>query len=149
MIHAFQAASASHDISSANKTLNASLVGEAFPRGRGVDERAARAAAEARKKAAARGLAIRPHGISVPVQALSQVPEIYNIINPGMSPNASKPEEADKTKKVNGHPSRGSGNVQDGEVSLEKRDETLAGLSGSGLPALGAERKKSKAKVAA
>ncbi|KAL8155095.1 clustered mitochondria protein [Apium graveolens] len=147
LVHAFQAAAVSSPASgSANKTLNAAMVGEAFPRGRGVDERAARAAAEARKKAAARGLSIRPHGISVPVQALSQVPEIYNIINPGVAPNVPKPEEADKTKKVNGHPPRASGTVQDGQVKLEKGDETLAGLSGSSLPALGAEKKKSKAK---
>lgn len=125
------------------------MVGEAFPRGRGVDERAARAAAEARKKAAARGLSIRPHGSSVPVQALSQVPEIYKIVNPVIAPNVPKPEEADKTKKVNGHPPKASGTVQDGQVKLEKGDETLAGLSGSSLPALGAEKKKSKAKVGA
>lgn len=149
LIHAFQAASASNNASgSANKTLNASMVGEAFPRGRGVDERAARAAAEARKKAAARGLLIRPHGSSVPVQALSQLPEIYNLINPGITSNVPKTEEADKTKKVNGHPPRGSGNVQDGEVKQEKRDGAPVGL-GSGLSALGSEKKKSKAKVAA
>ncbi|KAK1369911.1 clustered mitochondria protein-like [Heracleum sosnowskyi] len=142
------AASASNP-SSANKTLNAAIIGEVFPRGRGVDERAARAAADARKKAVAKGLPIRPHGISVPVQALSQVPEIYNITNPGTAPNVPKPEEADKTKKVNGQPSRASGTVQDGEVLLVKGDEMLAGLSGSSLPALGAEKKKSKAKVGA
>uniref|UniRef100_A0A175YGS5 Clustered mitochondria protein homolog n=1 Tax=Daucus carota subsp. sativus TaxID=79200 RepID=A0A175YGS5_DAUCS len=149
LIHAFQAATASNYASgSVNKNLNASVVGEAFPRGRGVDERAARAAAEARKKAAARGLLIRPHGVSVPVQTLSQLPEIYNLINPGLTPNVPKPEEADKAKKVNGHPPRGSGNAQDGEVKVEKRAETPAGL-GAGISALGPEKKKSKAKVAA
>ncbi|KAG2372212.1 Clustered mitochondria protein [Vigna angularis] len=44
---------------STNKSLNAAIMGEALPRGRGIDERAARATAEVRKKAAARGLQVQ------------------------------------------------------------------------------------------
>lgn len=83
MIQAFQAASAGGASGSTNTTT---VPGENFPRGsgRGVDERSARAVAEARKKAAARGLLIRPHG--VPVPAMPPLTQLLNIINSGMTP---------------------------------------------------------------
>ncbi|KAA8520267.1 hypothetical protein F0562_014523 [Nyssa sinensis] len=97
LINAFQAAAAAGGSgssgSSVNKSLNAGIIGDALPRGRGVDERAARAAAEVRKKAAARGLLIRPHG--VPVQALPPLTQLLNIINSGMTPDAVNNEESD------------------------------------------------------
>ncbi|XP_076893132.1 clustered mitochondria protein-like [Bidens hawaiensis] len=85
LIQAFQAASGGASGSGGNTAVG----GENFARGgRGVDERSARAVAEARKKAAARGLLIRPHG--VPVQAMPPLTQLLNIINSGMTPeNAS------------------------------------------------------------
>lgn len=55
LLHAFQAVGASGS-SNINKSLNASVVGEGLPRGRGIDERAAKATAVVRKKAAAKGV---------------------------------------------------------------------------------------------
>lgn len=83
LIQAFQAASAG---GASGSTNNTTVPGENFPRGsgRGVDERSARAVAEARKKAAARGLLIRPHG--VPVPAMPPLTQLLNIINSGMTP---------------------------------------------------------------
>lgn len=119
------------------------MVGEALPRGRGVDERAARATAEARKKAAARGLVIRPHGL--PNQALpAQIKQLLNIINSGKTPDAVNNEEAaDGIKKeANGHPPNASGDVQEDELKPKKQDETPVGL-GSGLSALEPKKQKS------
>ncbi|XP_076911185.1 clustered mitochondria protein-like [Bidens hawaiensis] len=80
LIQAFQAASGGASGSGGN-----AVGGENFARGgRGVDERSARAVAEVRKKAAARGLLIRPHG--VPVQAMPPLTQLLNIINSGMTP---------------------------------------------------------------
>lgn len=81
LIQAFQAASGGAASASGGSNT---VGGENFPRGRGIDERSARAVAEARKKAAARGLLIRPHG--VPVQALPPLTQLLNIINSGMTP---------------------------------------------------------------
>ncbi|RWR77799.1 clustered mitochondria protein isoform X4 [Cinnamomum micranthum f. kanehirae] len=85
LVQAFQAAAGGPGVAGAsvNKSLNAAIMGETpLPRGRGVDERAARAAAEVRKKAAARGLLVRPHG--VPVQAVPPLTQLLNIINSGV-----------------------------------------------------------------
>ncbi|KAL6981661.1 hypothetical protein U1Q18_023286 [Sarracenia purpurea var. burkii] len=144
LIHAFQAAAAaggsgSSSGASLNKSLNSAKTGEAFPRGRGVDERAARAAAEVRKKAAARGLLIRPHG--VPVQALPPLTQLLNIINSGMTPDAAavnNTETGEAKKEANGYPSSGPSDVQ---------DQAPVGL-GTGLAALDAKKQKTKPKVA-
>ena len=86
LIQAFQAAATAGGSGSSgtsvNKSLNVAIIGDNPPRGRGVDERAARAAAEVRKKAAARGLLIHPHG--VPIQAMhilqmaQRIPKMMN-----------------------------------------------------------------------
>uniref|UniRef100_A0A2N9JBF1 CLU central domain-containing protein n=1 Tax=Fagus sylvatica TaxID=28930 RepID=A0A2N9JBF1_FAGSY len=117
LIHAFQAAAAAGGSGSSgtsvNKSLNAAVIGENLPRGRGVDERAARAAAEVRKKAAARGLLIRPHG--VPVQALPPLTQLLNIINSGMTPDAAGGGETDGVKtEANGH------------LKVDSKDDQLA-----------------------
>ncbi|XP_050281892.1 clustered mitochondria protein-like [Quercus robur] len=91
---------------SVNKSLNAAIVGDNPPQGRGVDERAARAATEVRKKATARGLLIHPHGVSV--QAMPPLTQLLNIINSCMTPDATEGGETDGVKKeANGHPSNG------------------------------------------
>lgn len=148
LIHAFQAAAAAggSGTSSINKSINAAIMGETIPRGRGVDERAARAAAEARRKAAARGLLIRPHG--VPVQALPPLTQLLDIINSGMTPDAVNNEEANGVKK------EASVQPSSGPVDYEK-DQTLGqegqapvGL-GKGLASLDARKQKTKTKAAA
>lgn len=147
LIHAFQAAAVAGGSGSsgatANKSLNAAIMGEALPRGRGMDERAARAAAEVRKKAAARGLVVRPHG--VPVQALPPLTQLLNIINSGATPDAVDNGNADGAKEeANGMPP---------SESDVKKDQTIpeqapVGL-GKGLSSLDAKKQKAKPKAGA
>nr|QKE11183.1 tetratricopeptide repeat (TPR)-like superfamily protein 1 [Erythranthe lewisii] len=154
LMQAFQAAavaggSSSGSSSSANnKSLNSAVIGESLPRGRGVDERAARAAAEVRKKAAARGLLIRPHG--VPVQAMPPLTQLLNIINSGMTPEAAVNNDntdGGVKKEGNGHTSNG---VQDSEVDKPKQGQqeqaAPVGL-GSGLASLDSKKQKAKVKA--
>ncbi|KAF2293628.1 hypothetical protein GH714_003502 [Hevea brasiliensis] len=150
LIQAFQAAAAAggsgSSSASVNKSLNAAIIGETLPRGRGVDERAARAAAEVRKKAAARGLLIRPHG--VPVQALPPLTQLLNIINSGMTPDAVDNEEANSVKKeANGQPSDGAVDTKKDEIPAPE-DPAPVGL-GKGLASLDTKKQKSKPKAAA
>uniref|UniRef100_A0A7N2R295 Uncharacterized protein n=1 Tax=Quercus lobata TaxID=97700 RepID=A0A7N2R295_QUELO len=126
LIQAFQATTTARGSggsgTSVNKSLNAAIIGDNPPRGRGVDERAARAAAEVRKKAAARGLLIRPHG---------------------------KVGETDGVKKeANGHPSNGPVDSKNDELTSWQEDQAPVGL-GTGLAALDAKKQKAKAKAAA
>ncbi|XP_073268785.1 clustered mitochondria protein isoform X2 [Populus alba] len=151
LLHAFQAAAAAGgsgsggSSSSINKSLNAAIVGEALPRGRGVDERAARAAAEARKKAAARGLLIRSHG--VPVQALPPFTQLLNIVNSGATPDSINNEEASGvSNEANGQSSNDPVDKQKDQTS--GKDQAPIGL-GKGLKSLDAKKEKAKAKVAA
>ncbi|KAJ6964710.1 clustered mitochondria protein-like [Populus alba x Populus x berolinensis] len=151
LLHAFQAAAAAGgsgsggSSSSINKSLNAAIVGEALPRGRGVDERAARAAAEARKKAAARGLLIRSHG--VPVQALPPFTQLLNIVNSGATPDSINNEEASGvSNEANGQSSNDPVDKQKDQTS--GKEQAPIGL-GKGLKSLDAKKEKAKAKVAA
>lgn len=114
------------------------MIGDAAPRGRGIDERAARAAAEVRKKAAARGLLVRPHG--VPVQAMPPLTQLMNIINSGMTPDTTENGNADGAKKeANGPPSSDSTAAQ---------EPAPVGL-GKGLSSMDAKKQKSKPKAGA
>ncbi|KAA8515704.1 hypothetical protein F0562_018685 [Nyssa sinensis] len=151
LIQAFQAAAVAGGSGSSgtsvNKSLNAAIMGEALPRGRGVDERAARAAAEVRKKAAARGLLIRPHG--VPVQSLPPLTQLLNVINSGMIPDSVNNEEIDGAKnEANGHPSNGPGDAQEDQSQPGQQEQAPVGL-GLGLAALDAKKQKTKPKVTA
>lgn len=132
LIQAFQAAAAaggtSNSVPPANKSSSSGVIS-----GRGVDERAARAAAEVRKKAAARGLLIRPHG--VPVQALPPLTQLLNIVNSGATPDASNSEASADT--TNGLP--------DPSGDRLKPDEAPVGL-GSGLASLDTKKSKTKTK---
>uniref|UniRef100_A0A2N9JBE0 Uncharacterized protein n=1 Tax=Fagus sylvatica TaxID=28930 RepID=A0A2N9JBE0_FAGSY len=128
LIHAFQAAAAAGGSGSSgtsvNKSLNAAVIGENLPRGRGVDERAARAAAEVRKKAAAMG----------PLDT---------------STWRSKGGETDGVKtEANGHPSDGPVDSKDDQLTSGQEDQAPVGL-GTGLASLDAKKQKAKAKVAA
>lgn len=154
ILKAFQAAaggSGNAGASSANKSLNAAIIGESLPRGRGVDERAARAAAEMRKKAAARGLLVRQNG--VPVQALPPLTQLLNIINSGATaseaqPNAqaNEPEgEANNGSTLNGT----SVGTKDANGSVENRDDQGPVGLGTSLASLDSKKQKSKPKATA
>ncbi|PNX64122.1 clustered mitochondria protein-like, partial [Trifolium pratense] len=141
----------------ANKSLNAAMMGEAaLPRGRGIDERAARAAAEVRKKAAARGLLVRPHG--VPVQAVPPLTQLLNIINSGTTPDAADNGNADGATKdegvskkqvnganneANGPPSSDSTDAEKSVVPEQEQEQAPVGL-GKGLSSLDIKKQKSK-----
>ncbi|OVA10333.1 Protein of unknown function DUF727 [Macleaya cordata] len=146
LIQAFQAAAAGGSGNSSaptNKSLSAAIMGETLPRGRGVDERAARAAAEVRKKAAARGLLVRPHG--VPVQALPPLTQLLNIINSGTTPET----EAEEPKKetTDGEVSTTNDQeVKENGSSVGQEAQAPVGL-GSGL-ALDPKKQKAKTKAA-
>lgn len=148
-MQAFQAAAIAggpgSSSSSANKSLNAAMIGESLPRGRGVDERAARAAAEVRKKAAARGLLIRPHG--VPVQALPPLSQLLNIINSGATPDAANNGEANGVNDTNSHQANGSVDAKADQPPSSGEGQAPVGL-GKGLASLDAKKQKSKAKAA-
>ncbi|KAL4562037.1 hypothetical protein LXL04_034226 [Taraxacum kok-saghyz] len=128
LMHAFQAASAGGASGSGGGGSNNTVSGENFQRGGGrggVDERSARAVAEARKKAAARGLLIRPHG--VPVQALPPLTQLLNIINSGMTPDTNGPVDPQ------------------GQGQGQGQGQTPVGL-GPGLGALDPKKQKQAAK---
>ncbi|KAJ6424643.1 hypothetical protein OIU84_025423 [Salix udensis] len=152
LLHAFQAAAAAaggsgsgSSSSSINKSLNAAIAGETLPRGRGVDERAARAAAEVRKKAAARGLLIRPHG--VPAQALPPFTQLLDIINSGATQDpVNKEEVGGVNNEANGQSSNDP--VDKHKDQTSGQDQAPIGL-GKGLKSLDAKKEKAKAKVAA
>ncbi|KAK7271601.1 hypothetical protein RJT34_27637 [Clitoria ternatea] len=149
LIHAFQAAAVAGGSgssgASANKSLNAAMIGEALPRGRGIDERAARAAAEVRKKAAARGLLVRPHG--VPVQAMPPLTQLLNIINSGAASDAVDNGNGDTAnKEANGVPSTDAKKGQSDSVPVQ--EQAPVGL-GKGLSSLDSKKQKSKPKAGA
>nr|KYP49168.1 Protein KIAA0664 isogeny family [Cajanus cajan] len=149
LVHAFQAAAVAGGSGSsgatANKSLNAAIMGEALPRGRGIDERAARAAAEVRKKAAARGLLVRPHG--VPVQAFPPLTQLLNIINSGATPDGVDNGSADGAKEANGI-SSSDPTVVKKNPSIPVQEQGPVGL-GKGLSSLDAKKQKSKTKAGA
>ncbi|KAJ1280732.1 hypothetical protein BS78_04G255400 [Paspalum vaginatum] len=78
-----------------NRSLNAAVVGEGVPRLRGVDERAARATAEARKKAAARGLNVR-NGPA----ATDELAQILKLINSAASASSTSSTAATASTQV-------------------------------------------------
>ncbi|KAL1199844.1 Clustered mitochondria protein [Cardamine amara subsp. amara] len=129
LIHAFQNAAAT----GRSNALNSAVLGEAQPRGRGFDERAARAAAEVRKKAAAKGLLVRPQG-GVPVQAMPPLSQLQNKINTGTSDSSEKCGE------------NGEAKVQEKKESSENGKTESQGPAGLGAGLTSLDRKKQKAK---
>ncbi|RWR82845.1 clustered mitochondria protein isoform X4 [Cinnamomum micranthum f. kanehirae] len=98
LVQVFQAAAGGYGASgsSVNKSINPVIMGETHTWGRGVDERAARATAEVRKKAAARGLLVRPH--LVPVQAVPPLTQLLNI-NSGVASDAPPDAQGNEPNK--------------------------------------------------
>ncbi|KAK8639882.1 hypothetical protein V6N13_138248 [Hibiscus sabdariffa] len=148
LVHAFQAAAAAGGSGSSsasfNKSLNAAMVGETLPRGRGFDERAARAAAEVRKKAAAKGLLTRSHGM--PVQAVPPLTQLLNMINMGATPEVG---DGGERKEANGHHNPNAPvDAKKDESTISKQGEAAAPVGlGTGLASLDAKKQKSKLKV--
>lgn len=143
LLKAFQAAAAS---SSGASPLG---LGDSLPRGRGFDERAARAAAEVRKKAQAKGLLVRPQG--VPVQATPHLEQLLNIINAGASPDASADLQADESRKgaTDGDApfENGSSVASENESRTpDVKDQAPVGL-GMGLSSLDSKKQKQKPKA--
>ncbi|XP_068641085.1 clustered mitochondria protein-like isoform X2 [Aristolochia californica] len=122
-----------------NKSISAALVGENLPRGRGVDERAARAAAEVRKKAAARGLHVRTHGAQV--QTLPPLAQLLNMINSGATSNVQADAQANELKTESS--SNGAGNVKE-KGSLKSQEEPAPVGLGTSLASLDSRKQKSK-----
>ncbi|KAG6557739.1 hypothetical protein Mapa_000505 [Marchantia paleacea] len=140
----------------------AALLGDALPRPRGMDERAARAAAEARKKAAARGLNIRPQSGMAGGQGMPPLGDLLSLINSGKvappaktAPAASSSKAATAVKGVTsvnegkkatadaGKPN--SETAAEANGSAEGKVEKVAPLGlGGGLGGLGIESKKRK-----
>ncbi|XP_027357190.1 clustered mitochondria protein-like [Abrus precatorius] len=149
LIHAFQAATVAggsgSSSSSANNSLNAALIGETLPRGRGIDERAARAAAVVRRKAAARGL-LRPHGGQL--QAMPPLTQLLNIINSGITPDAVENGDADVAVKKKDISSDATDAKNETSKPVQEQvppdqEQAPVGL-GKGLASLDAKKRKSK-----
>ncbi|KAL3622462.1 hypothetical protein CASFOL_033873 [Castilleja foliolosa] len=139
LLQAFQAAAVSGSSSNSNPSSNKLSGAGEVPRGRGVDERAVRAAAEARKKAAAKGFLKRPQG--VPVQALPPLNQLLNIIN---SPDTTK--EATVKKENEGGTSNGVKKPEEDKSKPSQQDQGPVGL-GSGLASLDSKKQKTKVKA--
>ncbi|KAH9321375.1 hypothetical protein KI387_016014 [Taxus chinensis] len=160
LIQAFQAATGgstgSRSRTSLNKAATAVLMADTLPRGRGMDERGARAAAEVRKKAAARGLNVRPQG--VPAQSLPQLTELLNMINSSIASKAPRTDssststhEAGKESNTNSETeiktAENCGEEARENVSEENlEDKAPLGL-GAGLTSFDNKKQKSKPKA--
>ncbi|KAL6495668.1 hypothetical protein OROGR_030231 [Orobanche gracilis] len=144
LLQAFQAAAvASGSSSNSNPSANSSpSIGETLPRGRGVvDERAARATAEARKKAAAKGFLKRPQGVAI--EALPPLDQIIHIINSGIGPDNIVNNEGVK-KEVEGNQVN---NPEGDKSNANQQDKGPVGL-GLGLASLDSKKQKAnKAKA--
>ncbi|KAJ4753110.1 hypothetical protein LUZ62_087515 [Rhynchospora pubera] len=142
LVQAFQAMSNNSATPGVNRSLNAAAVGEGLPRGRGIDERAARAAAEIRRKAAARGQPLRQNSAAVPTgQNLptSSLTQLLNIINSGEVPANSADAKVESSGNANG-------NVGNGNGTLHKGEEKKAAPVGLGT-SLEPKKQKSKSKT--
>uniref|UniRef100_A0A0D9YXF5 Clu domain-containing protein n=1 Tax=Oryza glumipatula TaxID=40148 RepID=A0A0D9YXF5_9ORYZ len=125
-----------------NRSLNAAVVGEGVPRVRGVDERAARATAEVRKKAAARGLNVRSGQAPDYMSNLSQ---ILNYLGSAKAPTASgstpataaatsataSTQNASEGQQSNGPPQNGTAGNTNGPSSKKSGGSTPVGLGTS------------------
>lgn len=128
LLQAFQVAAAARAAGGSSNT--SAVVGDNLPRGRGVNERSARAVAEARKKAAARGVFLRNHGLP---QTSASFAQILNAINSGVVPAAVPNVESSEAKQevVDERPPESS-ETKDGSGSGSDKDKAPVGL-GTGL----------------
>ncbi|XP_057521478.1 clustered mitochondria protein isoform X2 [Amaranthus tricolor] len=139
LLKGLQAAAAGGSRSSAaslNKSLNAAMIGEAVPRGRGVDERAARAVAAVRKKADAKRQLTRSH--NAPAQTVTQP---MNARNSGTvsEPKAEKVVSVDR-KEVSHN------DLTKEDFPVEQQNQAPVGLI-TGLASLDSKKQKAKPNV--
>lgn len=141
ILQAFHAAAAAGSSrtsgNSSNRSLNAALLGETLPRRRGIDERAARAAAEVRKKAAARGVLLRPQDVQT--QTPPSVAQLLNMIN-----SVNSAETNGVNENANGQVSNGTAVPGNVEASKEE-NQAPVGLGKTST--LNAKKHKPKTKV--
>ncbi|KAL6912229.1 hypothetical protein ACP4OV_001034 [Aristida adscensionis] len=151
ILQAMKAAAIQSGEGSANvsRSLNAAVVGEGVPRLRGVDERAARATAEARKKAAARGLNVRngPNGPSA--NSAAELAQILKLINSAASASATSATADNEKSASEGQASNGpapNGTTQEAkDVDTNGQSAKSGGNAPVGLGA-SLELKKQKSK---
>ena len=126
-----------------NKSLNAAVAGEGVPRGRGFDERAAKATAEARKKAAARGVNLR-NGPAT--NSVSDLNKILSMINSAASASATSP--AANARKNESEGSQSNGPALNGVKEAKDTNHLSPKADGQTPVGLGAslELKKQKSK---
>ncbi|CAL4885019.1 unnamed protein product [Urochloa decumbens] len=103
-----------------NRSLNAAVVGEGVPRLRGVDERAARATAEARKKAAARGLNVRSGPAAN--NASVELAQVIKLINSATAASSTSATANNQESASEGQASNGP--AQNGTASVAKATDT-------------------------
>lgn len=116
---------------------------EGLPRGRGIDARAARAAAEIRRKAAARGQQLRQNPAAAPTgQNLSaSLSQLLNIINSGEVPASGAGVKAESSG--NGSVGNENGNGNETLRPVEEKTTAPVGLGTSLEP----KKQKSKSKA--
>jgi protein TIF31 len=145
LYQAVQAAAIKYGDGSANvkKSLNAAVVGENVTRGRGVDERGAKATAEVRKKAAARGLNLR-NGPAA--NRASELNHILNLINSAASASAASPTA--NTQRTESEGPQSNGPALNGAKEAKDTNRLSAKVDGQTPVGLGAslELKKQKSK---
>ncbi|KAF0935157.1 hypothetical protein E2562_030438 [Oryza meyeriana var. granulata] len=133
-----------------NRLLNAAVVGEGVPRVRGVDERATRATAEARKKAVARGLNVRSGQAP---DHMSNISQILNYLDSAKASTASatpasatlataSTQNASEGRQSNGATQNGTAGNTNGPSSKKSGGSTPVGLGTS----LELKKQKSKQK---
>lgn len=137
-MQAFQAGAMASGAGSSSSSINQSVNSKA----RGFDERAAKAAAEVRKKAAARGIPVRsnPNNTQVQPQALRPPSQLFNIMNPttvSPTPTDNKEKTDDLKKKAK----------EENSTAMEGgQGQPPVGL-GRGLGSLDSKKQKAKLKV--
>ncbi|KAM0876493.1 hypothetical protein ACQ4PT_036120 [Festuca glaucescens] len=145
LYQAVQAAAIKYGDGSANvkKSLNAAVVGEGVPRGRGVDERGAKATAEVRKKAAARGVHLR-NGPAA--NRVSELNHILNLINSAASASSASPTA--NTQRTESEGPQSNGPALNGAKEAKDTNRLSAKVDGQAPVGLGAslELKKQKSK---
>ncbi|PIA53471.1 hypothetical protein AQUCO_00900217v1 [Aquilegia coerulea] len=121
---------------SANQSMGSTMLGENLQRGRGVDERGARARAGATKKAAAKGIVARQQVIP---------PHLLDVLNSGTSPEAQSNAQSVAPKKDTNSVANEQGDGKE-NGSVMDQDKAPAGL-GAGLGALNPKKQKVKPKA--
>ncbi|KAL3680571.1 hypothetical protein R1sor_023527 [Riccia sorocarpa] len=116
LVQAFQAAAGPGGRGAISKAAAAAaLLGDGLPRPRGMDERAARAAAEVRKKAVARGLNVRPQSSPQVGQGMPPLGDLLSLINSGKVTPQAKSALGTSSGKGSSSSGKGASGVTEGK----------------------------------